>query len=215
MLVLGFLHLRFSIYSAVAGVVLFPVGMTVAAERPQTSPRLLLKFVVISPLAAGALRLSLLLGFLLVPYWAVTTLPAEPLPLGAVPGSASCDGAAAAGLLSQAAGTVVLAYPNLTPELLYRTQILTVGSLYHRTPAAYMRLRAAWRAEPGDKVPEAVRATQAQFVLACKGAPRARLAKDLPKTTLLDVLSAGTPPAWLTPVVEDARSGFVLYRVEP
>jgi hypothetical protein len=122
---------------------------------------------------------------------------------------------AAAGLLSQAAGAVVLAHPNLTPELLYRTPVLTVGSLYHRNAEAYMRARAAWRAEPGREVPEAVQATRARFVLACKGAPRSRLVKDLPKTTLLDVLSAGTPPAWLTPVAEDAQSGFVLYRVEP
>jgi hypothetical protein len=103
MRVLGFLHLRFSTYSAVAGVVLFPVGMTLATEHPPAARKLL---------------------------------------------------------------------------LLYRTRILTVGSLYHRNAAAYMRLRDAWRAEPGDTEPEAVRATRARFLLACKGSPRLGLVSD-------------------------------------
>jgi hypothetical protein len=110
---------------------------------------------------------------------------------------------------------VVLTDPNLVPELLYRTRILTVGSLYHRDAAAYMRLRAAWRAEPGDAVPQAVQATRARFVLACRGGPRSLLVQDLPKTTLWDALIAGTPPAWLTAVAEDVQSGLVLYRVQP
>ena len=106
--------------------------------------------------------------------------------------------------------------PNLVPELLYRTRILTVGSFYHRNAAAYMRLRAAWRAKPGDAVPEAVQATRARFVLACRGDQRrSSLVQDLPKTTLWDALIAGTPPAWLTEVAKDVQSGLVLFRVAP
>jgi hypothetical protein len=164
------------------------------------------------PLAAGALRVSLLLGFLQVAL-APLLLAANAPP--AASGSASCDGAAAAQLLAPAAGAVVLTDVNLVPELLYRTRILTVGSLYHRNTAAFMRLRAAWRAQPGDAVPEAVQATRARFVLACKGGPRSSLVQDLPKTTLWDALIAGTPPAWLTEVAKDVQSGFVLYRVAP
>jgi hypothetical protein len=213
MLMLGFLHLRFSTYSAVAGVVLFPVGMTFAAVRPPAALKLLLGFLLVPPLAAGTLRLSLLLGFLSMPALLATRLLATPSTIAS--GGPSCDGVAAARLLAPAAGAVVLTDPTLTPELLYRTQILTAASLYHRNAAAYMRLRAAWRAEPEGAVPEAVQATRARFVLACKGAPRLALVEGLPKTTLLDLLSAGTPPAWLTAVAEDARSGFVLYRVKP
>jgi hypothetical protein len=207
-IVLGFLHFRFSTYSAVAGVVLFPVGLTAAgrAPTPQGLPQ---GFRGVPPLAASALRVSLLLGFLLVP------------PLGAAiatpaaSGSTSCDGAAAARLLAPAAGAVVLTDLNLVPELLYRTQILTVGSLYHRNALAYGRLKAAWRAEPRDAVPVQVEATGARFVLACKGAVRPIWVADLPKTTLWDVLVAGNPPAWLTAVAEDAQSGLVLYQVKP
>jgi hypothetical protein len=206
-IVLGFLHFRFSTYSAVAGVVLFPVGLT-AAGRVPAPQRPLLRFLGVPPLAAGTLRVSLL-GFLLVPLLAVASMPAAPS------GITSCDGAPAARLLAPAAGAVVLTDVNLVPELLYRTQILTVGSLYHRNPQAYGRLTAAWRAEPGDAVPVPVQATGARFVLACKGAPRPMWVADLPATTLWDVLVAGNPPAWLTAVAEDVQSGFVLYQVKP
>jgi hypothetical protein len=211
MLMLGFLHLRFSTYSAVAGVVLFPVGMTLAAARPPATLKVLQGVLFVPPLATGTLRLSLVLGFLSMPALLATRLLAAPSTITS--DGPSCDGVAAARLLAPAAGAVVLTDPNLTPELLYRTGILTVGSLYHRNAAAYMRLRAAWRAEPGAATPEAVQATRARFVLACKGAHRSRLVQDLPKTTLADVLCAGTPPAWLTAVAEDPRSGLVLYRV--
>jgi len=207
MLTLGFLHLRFSTYSAVAGALLFPIGMTLAAEHPPVA-RKLLGFFVMPSLAAGALRLSLLLGFLCVPLLAAALSPR--IAISGPP----CDGAASTQLLARAAGQVVLTDPNSVPELLYRTQILTVGSLYHRNAAAYIRLRNAWRAEPGDTEPDAVRATRARFVLACKGGPRWALGKDLPKKTLLDALIAGTPPVWLTIVAEDVGSGFVLYRVK-
>jgi len=213
MLILGLLHMRFSTYSAIAGVVLFPVGMTLAAERPNASPRLLTGFVLVPSLGRVMLRLSLLLGFLVVPPLAASALLADPI--GFASRGPSCDGAAAARLLSKAAGEVVLTDPRLAPELLYRTRILTVGSLYHRNAEAYTRLRAAWRAEPGNEVPEAVQATQARFILACRGAPRSRQVKNLPETTLRDMLSAGRPPAWLAAVAEDTQSGLVLYRVKP
>ena len=45
---------------------------------------------------------------------------------------------------------VVPADVNDTPDLLYRTQVRTVGSLYHRDIEAFARLRAAWRVPPSD-----------------------------------------------------------------
>jgi hypothetical protein len=214
MLVLGFFHQRYSTYSAVAGAVLFPVGMTLAAECAPVRQRLLLGFLVMPSLPAGALRMTLLLGFLLVPPLAAASTPRDAA-LGIATGPPSCDATAAAPLLAQAAGAVVLTDPNLVPELLYRTRILTVGSLYHRNAMAYMRLRAAWRAEPGGAIPQAVQATRARFVLACKGGQRSSLVEDMPMTTLWDSLIGGNPPAWLTALAEDVHSGFVLYEVKP
>jgi hypothetical protein len=118
-------------------------------------------------------------------------------------------------LLQGHAGQVVLADVNATPELLYRTDILTAGSLYHRNVAAFLRLRAAWRTRPSDTVPAAVRATQASLVLFCPAPLRSVLVADLPPDTLIDQLNHGSIPPWLHQLRTDQRSGNVLYEVMP
>jgi hypothetical protein len=116
-------------------------------------------------------------------------------------------------LLQGHAGQVVLADVNATPELLYRTDILTAGSLYHRNVAAFLRLRAAWRTRPSDTVPAAVSATQASLVLFCPAPLRSVLVADLPPDTLIDQLNHGRVPPWLRILHADQRSGNVLYEV--
>ena len=56
-------------------------------------------------------------------------------------------------MLAPHAGQVVLTDVNKSPELQYRSEIVTVGSLYHRNPAGFMRLRAAWRSQDAEAVP--------------------------------------------------------------
>ncbi len=116
-------------------------------------------------------------------------------------------------LLRPAAGQVVLAGPEDTPELLYRTQVLTVGSLFHHGVPGYLRDRAAWRAAPGMVEPPALKAANVAYVLFCPRAARYALVADLPMgTTLWDALEAGDPPPWLAPVGQDG-AGWRLYRV--
>ena len=102
---------------------------------------------------------------------------------------------------------------NDVPELLYRTGIRTVGSLYHRNFAAYGRLHRAWRAIPGDAPGPEFRATGASLVLICRRPARSLMVADLPPETLMDRLAAGHPPAWLARVAGDVEAGYVLYRV--
>src|SRR3984957_2315885 len=118
-------------------------------------------------------------------------------------------------MLADHAGQVVLADPNDSPELLYRTRSLTVGSLYHRNVAAFLRLRAAWRTGPSGTVPTAVRATHATLVLFCPSPLRSLLVADLPPDTLMDQLNHGRVPPWLRRLREDPHSGNVLYEVIP
>jgi hypothetical protein len=106
----------------------------------------------------------------------------------------------------------VLADVDDTPELLYRTGVLTVGSLYHTNIAAFMRLRAAWRSGASPVEPDAVRATGAAAILACPGEARSLLVQDLPPRTLLDQLDQDRPPPWLT-LVGRGADGSTLYRV--
>ncbi|MDE1897006.1 MAG: hypothetical protein KGH91_08025, partial [Rhodospirillales bacterium] len=117
-------------------------------------------------------------------------------------------------LLAPAAGQVVLAQPEDTPELLYRTHIFTVGSLYHHGIAGFMKDRAAWRATPGTTPPQAVTATGAKYVLFCPEAGRYLLVNDLPNKTLWDSLNKNAPPPWLRAVGRN-KNGWTLYKIVP
>jgi len=137
--------------------------------------------------------------------------PAAPPEIAA----ASCSVRNLAAMLRPFAGQVVLADADVTPELLYRTGILTVGSLYHQNVAAFLRQRAAWRSLPSNTEPDAVRETGTRAVLFCPRSDRSLLVADLPPDTLADRLGRGEVPPWLTWVAMDRASGNVLYRVVP
>jgi hypothetical protein len=184
LVVLAIMHLRFSTYPALLGAAMLPVGLTLAGEHV-------------------VLRLTMLGAFLLVPPVSAA--------LGAAQGVAregpGCRMSQAAALLAPYDGVVVMADPNLTPDLLYNTGVQTVGSLYHRNAVALVRLRRAWASPPGDTMPAAVALTGASLVLICP-APRPGAKED----TLLAALNAGHPPPWLKLV---GAAGYVLYRVVP
>jgi len=126
----------------------------------------------------------------------------------------NCSLHAISALLAPYAGEVVMANPGDAPELLYRTKVLTVGSLYNNIPA-FMRLRDAWRSLPSDDLPETVKATGASLLLFCPDASaiRLRMVADLPPDTLLDRLDRHDAPRWLEELGHDTASGNVLYRI--
>ncbi len=187
---LALAHLRFSTYPALIGAAVLPVALSAAGGWV-------------------ALRLVLLVAFISVPPAAAA--------IGAQHGGpdepAHCPVAPVAALLAPYAGEVVMADPNETPELLYHTGVMTVGSLYHRNAAGFTRLRDAWRSAPDAGVPEAVRATEARLILVCPRMQRSALVRDLPRGTLRDALDAGTPPSWLRLLGKSAESGHLLYLV--
>ena len=196
---LGAQHVRFAAYSAALGAMAVPVALTWCSQA--LGQRRAAALVVARP--------ALLLVFLAGPgVGAVASL----VPEAGAASATACLRAPSVGLLAPAAGEVVLASPNETPDLLYRTGVLTVGSLYHRGIAAYMRARAAWRSGPADTEPPAVRATEARWVLLCRGAARSRLIADLPPETLQDRLKRGEIPPWLQPAGTDS-AGWTLWRV--
>jgi hypothetical protein len=200
---LGGLHQRFGTYGAVLGAGVLPLAIRWSGERLAQAP----------PLLRALDRVALLALFVLTPYFAmlagVAAEAATPPP--------ACSVRQAVGLLAPYAGQVVLANVDDTPELLYRTGVLTVGSLYHRNPQAFMRLREAWRSRSDGVEPAAVLATGAAAILICPGRRaaglgRSALVADLPDGTLLDRLDRGDPPAWLREAGRDG-SGYILYRI--
>jgi hypothetical protein len=99
-----------------------------------------------------------------------------------------------------------------TPEILWRTRVRTIGSLYHRGIKAFMLARSAWRSGPSQTVPDAVLATQARYILACDMNGRPSFVGDLPETTLQDRLKRHDVPPWLHEVAQ--AGGYHLYSIE-
>jgi hypothetical protein len=191
-------HRRFAIYGACAGAIGVPVAITLIGNRLKTR----------RPIWSTSARLALLLLLLITPF-AVLRLAARSSEPGADIAGA-CSIQAVARELRPFAGQIVLADVNDTPELLYRTQLQTVGSLYHSNAGAYLRLRDAWRTQQLDRVPPEVTATGASLVLFCRQAARP-MVRDLPPDTLWDRLSRNDPPTWLHEFPLGPQSGFRLF----
>ncbi len=200
---LGWTHVRFAAYPEAVAAIMLPIAIAQLERHASTGRETSL---VLARLAAIAL-------FIVVPWASALPRLSHAAHASEADVAKSCKVAGLAGMLAPYAGEVVLADVNDTPELLYRTHVLTVGSLYHRNMAAFLRLRAAWRSGPADSVPPAVVATDASLVLFCPSARRSWLAADLPPETLLDRLNRDAVPGWLQQVAADPASGNILYRI--
>jgi hypothetical protein len=195
------LHRRFATYAACAGAIALPVAITLISTRLADRP----------PLWAASARLALLLFLFMAPLAAHFMFPSAG---AAEAGRAGrCDVASAVAMLRPFTGQIVLADVNDTPEILYRTDLRTVGSLYHRDAAGYLRLRAAWRSSELDRLPQAVTATGASLLLFCRSAARSFMVADLPADTLWDRLRRSDPPVWLREVPQPPGSDFKIYDI--
>ena len=188
-------HVRFAAYPELAGAIALPVLLSAISAADW------------SPARQSTARLALIFGLVGAPALRTTLAPAS--------GQTAhvCDARAAAPLLAAYPGRVVLSAPDDAPALLFLTRVDTVGSLFHRNVAGFLRLRAAWREVPGDVPGPAFLTTGATLVLGCPGQPRSVLVADLPATSLLDRLDAGRPPAWLR--VLGRVGGNVVYTSQP
>jgi hypothetical protein len=202
-MVIGAGHIRFSAYPEAAGAIALPVALTLASATSARWHQILQSFT----------RLAIILLFVQVPYLGqLPDLIASAHAIAAVPVPA-CDVADAIPMLTSHPGAVVLADVNDTPELLYKTQVRTVGSLYHRNIPGFLRLSAAWRAPPSQSVPREIDAAEVSLVLACRTPLRSPLVEDLETATLSDQVRTGHPPPWLVQIDENPSSGQVLYEV--
>ncbi|HEY1935322.1 MAG TPA: hypothetical protein VGG99_25225 [Acetobacteraceae bacterium] len=205
LLVFGQQHMRFAAYPEAVASVMLPVAIGLAGRY----------FAAAGDALAAVTRVAVIASFILVPYGSGLPAAVGEAQASEAAGGPSCSVSGLAPMLAPYAGQVLLADVNDTPELLYRTHVLTVGSLYHRGMAGFLRLRAAWRSGPSEIVPPAVSATGASLVLFCPSSERPLLVGDLPRDTLLDRLNQGEVPPWLRLVATDPASGNLLYRVVP
>ncbi|MSP03530.1 MAG: hypothetical protein EXR07_21195 [Acetobacteraceae bacterium] len=200
LIVVGWTHVRFAAYPEAAGAIALPVALTMLNQATLNWHQIGQSFT----------RLAAILLFIQVPYLGQLPVVARAAPMAVVPACKIADGVA---LLAPHAGAVVLADVNDTPELLYKTGVRTVGSLYHRGLPAFLRLRAAWRTPPSETVPPEIDAAEVSLVLACGTHARSPVVEDLKTMTLLDQVRTGQPPSWLRQIDENPISGHVLYEV--
>jgi hypothetical protein len=191
----------FQQYPAGFAAALLPVALSEASIRWKAQPRR----------AAGA-RIGAIGLVLIAPYAPSFAVAAIAPAAGAKP--PACRLRHIAPMLRAEAGAVVLSPPETVPELLYRTRIIAVGSLYQHGIAGYLRAWHAWRA-PATTESTAFAASDATFVLFCPGGPHDPLADHAQPTALWSLLSTGHTPPWLIPIAQDGANGFRLYRVEP
>jgi hypothetical protein len=201
---LGWTHVRFAAYSETLAAIVLPIAVSQLEYHASSSWREML---------FAAARLAVIVLFIGIPQAGGLTMLAHQAHASETVSAKTCKVSGLAGMLAPYAGDVVLADVNDTPELLYRTGVRTVGSLYHRNVAAFLRLRAAWRSGPAASAPSAVTATEASLVLFCPSAQRSSLLAGLPPDTLLDRLDRGAVPPWLQQVAADPASGNILYRI--
>ena len=192
---LAAMYIRFLGYSEAIGVLMLLATLGASGSLPQAHG------------TRAAVRAALAAAFLFGPLSA--TVLGGKVELGDA--TEQCDVAAIAPALRHEGNAVVLTEISDTPEILWRTPVRTVGSLYHRSIGAFIRARNAWRTAPSDSVPDAVLATGATDILACDLNHRTALVSDLPPVTLQDRLAHHEVPSWLYEVAH--AGGYHLYRI--
>ena len=125
----GATHLRFATYPGIAAALLLPAALDAVRKQWMVARLAIVVVMLVVPLVGAMVRTA-----------AEQKITAH---------DPTCEIGGLTGILAPFGDAVVLANVNDTPEILYRTRLRTVGSLYHRHSAAFMRLRAAWRSVPG------------------------------------------------------------------
>lgn len=199
MMAMAMMHVRFSPYPAAAAAVLLPAMLDAVPARW-------------SPVRIGTVVLMLIVPFVgALQYTAETT--------SRIVNEHSCSISKLAGFFAPFGDAVALAHINVTPELLYRTHLKTVGSLYHRNPRAFMRLLHAWRSQPNTEWNATqptveVLETEATIVIFCPTQGRSSMVDGLQDDTLFDWLNYGRIPSWMHEVARDPDSGIIVYRID-
>jgi hypothetical protein len=203
LLVLAWSHVRFAAYPEAAGAIALPIALTLASQATMRWHQIGQSFS----------RVATIMLFIQVPYMGQLPALAGSALAAPVIVLPACEFADAAAMLASHPGAVVLADVNDTPEILYKSQVRTVGSLYHRDLVGFLRLRAAWRTPPSETVPPEIDAAEVSLVLGCKTPARSSLVDDVKTATLLDQIRTGHPPAWLRQIDQNPSSGQALYEV--
>ena len=200
---LSLVHVKFSSYAVAGAAMVLPVLLSHAgASMPKPWCRLVRPGLVAAFLCVPSVLALMLLSRTEVEAARATSTY-----------QAQCSMQTLTQMLAPHPGAVVLANVDDGPELLYRTRVKIIGSLYHSGIHGFMRLKAAWAATDLDHVPDELRATGAHYVVLCPGILPKNMASGH-RATLFERLDGRDPPVWLHPVPGEPDSGWTLYEVE-
>jgi hypothetical protein len=119
--------------------------------------------------------------------------------------------------LEPARSATVLAFMDLGPQILYRSDLRVIGTPYHRNGAGIIDGHAMLAGTDDRTALASMSARSVDFVLLCPG-PAERVFYSGPQSSdrLYDRLAAGEPPAWLQRVALPPllSETFMLYRME-
>jgi hypothetical protein len=187
-------------YSEAIGALIIPAALEFASLSRQ------------SVLQPAVLRVLVLAVFILGPSLPTMPFEREEKSPESINLTANCHVTDIVPALFQERDAIVLTEISDTPEILWRTPVRPVGSLYHRSVGAFIRARNAWRIRPSSSVPEAVLATGATHILACELGGRPSFVSDLPPLTLQDRLMRHEVPPWLHEIAH--AGGYSFYRID-
>lgn len=116
----------------------------------------------------------------------------------------------AVALLDKVHGAITLTPVSLVPKLLYKTDIIAVGSLFQHGIGSYIAVRSAWMTTAaGSAPPPAISTPGIAYVAYCRDAPVPGVTAD--PAMLWNRLDRRRPPPWLALVGQ--TPDWQLYKV--
>ncbi|MBP2301104.1 hypothetical protein [Azospirillum picis] len=202
-LLVGAVHIRFSIYAAAMGI----AGIVLGLEWLRCHTALAGGFRTAAMMTLALAALSISMGAAAARPPDTDHTPLKPCPMRDVEAT-----------LRGLTGEMLLVFPNDAPELLFRARsVRVVGALYHRGHRGLNLFNRTWDA-PADQARTVMRQRDIHWVLFCL--PQAPIGEVSgaestgASISFGNLMTRGTPPDWLRPAQPAVPGVYTLFEVQ-